>query len=76
MIYSFLLSEKSTYILISRKKQPDGSAIWNTNINLNTAIGTAILGLILLGTINVIQTVKLVLGIKYNQEIFGKLGIQ
>ncbi len=49
---------------VSRDKQPDASAIWNTNSNLNSSMGTAILGIILLmGTFNAMLLEKLVGGI-------------
>ena len=47
-----------------KNKQPDASAIWNTNSNLNSSMGTAILGLILLmGTLMDYRVEKLVGGI-------------
>ncbi|MGB9200828.1 MFS transporter [Methanobacterium sp.] len=52
------------FLCITQDKQPDASAIWNTNSNLNSSMGTAILGLILLmGTFNVLSVEKLVSGI-------------
>ena len=48
---------------IGREKQPDASAVWNTNSNLNSAMGTAILGLILLmGVTNAFSLERLVAG--------------
>jgi len=52
------------FLCIIQDKQPDASAIWNTNSNLNSSMGTAILGLILLmGTFNALSVKKLVSGI-------------
>jgi MFS family permease len=52
------------FLCIVQDKQPDASAIWNTNSNLNSSMGTAILGLILLmGTYNVLSVGMLVSGI-------------
>lgn len=49
------------FLCITQDKQPDASAIWNTNSNLNSSMGTAILGLILLmGTFNALSVEKLV----------------
>ena len=49
---------------ISPDKQPDASAIRSTNSNLNTSVGTAIFGLILLmGTTNALSVEKLTGGL-------------
>ncbi len=49
---------------ISHDKQPDASAIRSTNSNLNTSVGTAIFGLILLmGTTNALSVEKLTNGL-------------
>jgi MFS family permease len=51
------------FLCIIQNKQPDASAIWNTNSNLNSSMGTAILGLILLmGTSNGLSAEHLVGG--------------
>ncbi len=51
------------FLCITQDKQPDASAIWNTNSNLNSSMGTAILGFILLmGTFNALSVEKLVSG--------------
>jgi len=49
---------------ISHDKQPDASAIRSTNSNLNTSVGTAIFGLILLmGATNALSVEKLLAGL-------------
>jgi hypothetical protein len=47
---------------ISHDKQPDASAIRSTNSNLNTSVGTAIFGLILLMGVSNALTVEKLLG--------------
>ncbi len=57
-------SSNLTFSGISRDKQPDASAVMNTNNNLTGSMGPAILGLILLmGTFNALSVEKLVGGI-------------
>jgi hypothetical protein len=49
---------------ISHDKQPDASAIRSTNSNLNTSVGTAIFGFILLmGATNALSVEKLTGGL-------------
>ena len=49
---------------ISHDKQPDASAIRSTNSNLNTSVGTAIFGIILLmGATNALSVEKLLGGL-------------
>jgi hypothetical protein len=53
-----------TFSQVSHDKQPDASAIRSTNSNLNTSVGTAIFGLILLmGATNALSVEKLMGGL-------------